>query len=264
MGNQNLQPDEWVPTAGPSSAPGDSDDAITQYQFYDAGAAANSGYFWTADVGQRAANTYITIDADDLATTWLRGGAGHRRRDDVGARLQRRRLERLGPVHADHNGRRAGPNTPPVATINDQNLHINECDHAGEPSSASAMPTAMPSRSISSTMPARPPSSGYLWTANGGQRAAGEYITVAAADLDTRRVRGGQAAGSETDVGARLRRRRLERLGRVHVGHQEGQNTAPVVTIDNQSLQINEWVALPSCHQRHRCRWRRHHPVSVL
>ena len=73
MGNQNLQPNEWVRLLGRVSAR-DSDDSITQYQLYDAGAAAGSGYFWTADVGQRAADTYITIDADDLATTWLRGG----------------------------------------------------------------------------------------------------------------------------------------------------------------------------------------------
>ena len=33
-----------------------------------------SGYFWTTDVGQRAADAYITIDADDLAAAWLHGG----------------------------------------------------------------------------------------------------------------------------------------------------------------------------------------------
>ncbi len=37
--------------------------AFTRYELYDAGAAADSGYFWTTDLGQRAANTYITIDA---------------------------------------------------------------------------------------------------------------------------------------------------------------------------------------------------------
>ncbi len=74
MGNQNLQPNEWVQLQGRLSAR-DSDNSITQYQLYDAGAAAGSGYFWTADLGRRAADTYITIDADDLATTWLRGGA---------------------------------------------------------------------------------------------------------------------------------------------------------------------------------------------
>ena len=41
-----------MPTAMPS----------TQYQFDHVGAAANSGYFWTADVGQRAANTYTPND----------------------------------------------------------------------------------------------------------------------------------------------------------------------------------------------------------
>ena len=58
----------WIST---SDADGD---LITQYQFLDAGMAADSGYFWTADIGQRAANEYITVDAADLATTWVRGG----------------------------------------------------------------------------------------------------------------------------------------------------------------------------------------------
>ena len=49
-------------------------DAATQYQFFDAGAAMGTGYLWTVDVGQRAANAYITVTAAELATTWVRGG----------------------------------------------------------------------------------------------------------------------------------------------------------------------------------------------
>ena len=41
----------WLSYAGADGQP-----VALQYQFYDAGAAAGSGYFWTADVGQRAAN----------------------------------------------------------------------------------------------------------------------------------------------------------------------------------------------------------------
>ena len=71
---QNRANNEWVPLPSILTT-GDADgDAITQYQFYDAGSAADSGYFWTVDVGQRAADTYITVNAADLGTTWVRGG----------------------------------------------------------------------------------------------------------------------------------------------------------------------------------------------
>ena len=84
-----------------------TDNAATQYQFWDGGTGADSGYFWTPDNAHHA------------------GRHGHRRcglrprqclgsrrsdrrlRDHVGARLRRHRLERLGSIHA-HDA----PNTP--------------------------------------------------------------------------------------------------------------------------------------------------------
>jgi hypothetical protein len=74
IADQTRSIDEWVPLQSILST-GDADgDTLTQYQFYDAGSAAGSGYFWTNDVGQRAADTYITVAAADLGTSWVRGG----------------------------------------------------------------------------------------------------------------------------------------------------------------------------------------------
>ena len=79
--DQTAQPDDGCHcrTACATWYTSDADsDAITQYQFYDAGAAANGGYSGPR-VGQRATNTYITVAADDLDTTSVRGGAaGHK------------------------------------------------------------------------------------------------------------------------------------------------------------------------------------------
>ena len=72
--NQSVDIDEWVPLQTLMTASDADNDVITQYQFYDAGAAAGSGYFWTADIGQQPADTNITVNAADLGTTWVRGG----------------------------------------------------------------------------------------------------------------------------------------------------------------------------------------------
>jgi hypothetical protein len=66
--NQWAKVDGWI---SKTDADGDS---ITQYQFYDAGAAASSGYFWTLQNAHHAADTYITVAAADLGWTWVRGG----------------------------------------------------------------------------------------------------------------------------------------------------------------------------------------------
>jgi hypothetical protein len=48
--------------------------AATQYQFWDSGAASNSGYFWTP-AAHHAAGTEITVAAADLGNVWVRGGS---------------------------------------------------------------------------------------------------------------------------------------------------------------------------------------------
>jgi hypothetical protein len=47
----------------------------TQYEFWDGGAAANSGYFWTPNNAHNAAETSIIVMASDIASVWVRGGA---------------------------------------------------------------------------------------------------------------------------------------------------------------------------------------------
>ncbi len=47
---------------------------VTAFQFWDSGAGANSGYFWTPDNAHHAAGTAITVDAAHLDDVWFRGG----------------------------------------------------------------------------------------------------------------------------------------------------------------------------------------------
>ena len=242
MGNQNVLPNEWIQVQGRLSA-GDSDDAITQYQFYDAGAAASSGYFWTADLGRRADNTYVTIDADDLGTTWLRGGAA------TGGELMWVRAFN-GAVWSDWDpftlttsSAGPGPNTAPVAAIGDQNLQIDGSITL-EPlvSVSDADGDAIAQYQFYDAGTAA--GSGYLWTANGGQRAAGQYITIAAADLGTVELRAGQAAGTDLMWVRAFDGAAWGAWDAFTLVTQEGANTAPVVTIDVQVSQPNASTAV--------------------
>ena len=73
--NQNLQIGDAITLANiVSVSDADGDNTVTQYQFYDGEAAADSGYLWTVNGGQRAAGQYFTIAAADLGTVELRAG----------------------------------------------------------------------------------------------------------------------------------------------------------------------------------------------
>ena len=69
-----LAVNEWGALRNWVAASDADGDAVTQYQFYDSGTAAGSGYFWTPDNAHHDALTYITVQAADLATAWVRGG----------------------------------------------------------------------------------------------------------------------------------------------------------------------------------------------
>jgi hypothetical protein len=165
-------------------------DAATQYQFYDAGAAAGSGYFWTADVGQRAANTYITVAAADVATTWVRGGS------TTGSETMWVRAFDGNDWSAWDAFTLTSTNTMPTATISNQSVSVNQWSQvSGWINYSDADGDAATQYQFYDAGAAA--SSGYLWTADVGQRAANTYITVAAADLATTWVRGAATAGSE-------------------------------------------------------------------
>jgi hypothetical protein len=191
INNQGTHNNEWTTVQGLLSTSDADGDAITQYQFYDSGAASGSGYFWTNDVGQRAADTTITVNAADLATTWVRGGSA------TGSETMWVRAFDGTDWGAWDAFTFKTQNTAPVAAINNQNLQVNEWAvvqnlvNAYDPDGDAITQYQFLDAGTAS-------GSGYLWTADVGQRAANEYVTVAADDLDTTWVRGGQAAGSET------------------------------------------------------------------
>ena len=191
VGDHNVHVNQWV-TLSQWLATSDVDgDTITQYEFLDAGLAGNSGYFWTADVGQRAANEYFTVDAADLATTWVRGGQA------VGSETMWVRAFDGTDWSAWDAFTLTSQNAAPFVAALNPMVHVNawmsmqsvvffKSDADGDPITQYQFLDAGTAAG-----------SGYIWTADIGQQPADTYITVNAADLGTTWVRGGQVTGSD-------------------------------------------------------------------
>src|SRR4030095_951821 len=73
--DHTLHPNEWSQASSWISYSDADANPATQYQFWDGGGNANSGYFWTPAHGQEAAGAGITVHPADLANVWVRGGA---------------------------------------------------------------------------------------------------------------------------------------------------------------------------------------------
>ena len=74
VGNHSLEINHWSSVAGWISYTDADNDAATQYQFWDSGTAADSGYFWTSSNAHNPAGTAITVAASDLGNVWVQGG----------------------------------------------------------------------------------------------------------------------------------------------------------------------------------------------
>ena len=66
QGTRRLHLNEWHKMQDWFSTTDADGNAITQYQFWDSGTSASSGYFWTPDNPHHAADTAITVNAADL------------------------------------------------------------------------------------------------------------------------------------------------------------------------------------------------------
>lgn len=230
--NQWSRVDGWI-----NYSDGDGDSAV-QYQFYDAGSEAGSGYFWTPDNPHHAAGAPITVNAADIDDVWLRGGASS------GAELMFvRAFDGTDWGEWDPIIFSTTPNTRPVATINDHSLSINQWSRvdswisSSDPDGDSVVQYQFYDAGADAN-------SGYFWTPNNPHHAANTPITVNAADVDDVWLRGGVTSGSEL------------MFVRAFDGLEWGEwdqfifnstpNTASVAAITDHSLRINEGVRVDS------------------
>ena len=217
--NQWSQVTSWISY---SDADGN---AATQYQFWDSGTDASSGYFWTPTMRIMQPVTDDHGRCRRSCNVWVRGGP-------------ERRLETMWVRAFDGTDWSAWdlftlprcPTPPPVATINDHSLHTNEwsqvqnwisllgrrwqCGDAvrvlGRRPARTAAISGRPTMRIS--RPAQP------------SRSLPPILPMCGFAAVRRRLR--------DHVGARLRRHRLERLGfvQLHDASQHRRRSRPSTT----------------------------------
>src|SRR5262249_68795 len=165
----------------------------TQFQLYDGGTGANSGYFWTPDNAHKPADRVVRENSwADLANVWVRGGAA-----GGSETMYVRAFDGADWRAWDSFTLTTQANNGPVATIADHSVHANEwtqvkswlsyADVAGK----AATQFQFFDGGTGAT-------SGYFWTPDNAHQPAGANITVNAVDLANVWVRGGAAGGSET------------------------------------------------------------------
>jgi hypothetical protein len=171
-------------------------DAITQYQFYDNGTAASSGYFSSSANAKYAATTMITVNAADLASVRVHGGdaAGT---DKMWVRaFDGKEWGAWDDFILTTQSQPAGQQTPPVVRIDDHTV-----------SAKSAAPvtnwlTATDANGDAITQyefydNGTAANSGYFSSGSNAHHAANTMITVNPADLASVNVHGGDAAGTD-------------------------------------------------------------------
>ena len=238
INDHSLQASQWSRVDSWISYSDANGNPATQYQFWDGGTGASSGYFWTPGNAHHAAGAAITVAASDLANVWIRGGKA-----GGSETMWVRAFDGTDWGAWDAFTFTTVANTAPVATINDHSLQANQWSRVDSWISYSDA-NGNPATQYQFWDGGTGANSGYFWTPGNAHHAAGAAITVAAADLDDVWVRGGQAGGSETmwvrafdgtDWGA------WDAFTFTTVA-----NTAPVATISDHSLQEDQWSRVDS------------------
>ncbi|QOZ29055.1 hypothetical protein [Bradyrhizobium sp. CCBAU 51753] len=235
IADHTVHVDQWSPVSNWLSYSDADGDAVTQYQFWDGGAAATSGYIWSdLGTGQQPANSTLTVAASDLSQIWIRGGS------TTGSETM---WVRAFDGHDWSNWDSftlTSQNVAPVASIADHTAHVGQWVRASNwLSSSDADGDAVTQYQLWDGGAAA--TSGYIWSDLGtGQQPANSTLTVAASDLSQIWLRGGSTTGSET------------MWVRAFDGHDWGlwdsfqfdtvTNTAPVADIADHSLHLNEWT----------------------
>ncbi|MBR1162788.1 hypothetical protein JQ569_26765 [Bradyrhizobium elkanii] len=233
--DHSVHVDQWVTVDNWLTTTDANGDAITKYQFWDSGTAATSGYFWTPDNSHWAANTTIDVSAADLANVWIRGGS------TTGSEtMWVRAFDGTAWSNWDSFTLTSTLNTVPVATINDQSLHVNQWVKP------QGWLTATDAESDTITKyqfwdAGTGTTSAYFWTPDNSHWAANTTIDVSAADLADVWIRGGSTTGSET-----MWVRAFDGIAWSNWDSftLTSTNTAPTATINDHTLNAAQWAQL--------------------
>jgi hypothetical protein len=167
-------------------------DAATQYQFWDGGSAAGGPGIWLVGSGYQTPGTAISVNASDLNNIWI-GGSTTAGTETMYVRA----FDGAAWGNWDSFALTTPANTPPVATINDQSLTINQYSQAANWLSYSDAENS-PATWFQFWDGGSGASTARFWTASGGYQDAGTAISVAAADINDIWAGGATAPGTET------------------------------------------------------------------
>ena len=212
--DHSLHLDQWSQVAGWISYSDADGNAATQYQFWDSGTGATSGYFWTPDQSPRMRRTRPSPSRPPISPTSGCAAASGRRTRPCGCAPSTAPTGATGtrsPSRRWRTRRRWRPSTTTACTSTS-----GRRSRAGSPTRT---PTAMRRPSISSGTAAPAPTAAISGRRSNAHHAADTVITVALPISPMSGCAAAQARRRGDDVGARLRRHRLGRLGLVHLHH---------------------------------------------
>ncbi|TPQ28740.1 hypothetical protein C2U70_29200 [Bradyrhizobium guangdongense] len=194
IADHSVHLNQWVRASNWLSYSDADGDAATQYQFWDGGSGATSGFIWSdLGTGQQPANSTLTVAASDLSQIWYHGGSA------TGSEtMWVRAYDGHQWGNWDSFNFTTVTNTPPVAAIADQSVHVNDWTRVTNwLSTSDAEGDAVTRYQFFDGGTAG--TSGYYWSDLGtGQQPASTTFEVAASDVSQIWVRGGSVPGSET------------------------------------------------------------------
>ncbi|WP_244482173.1 hypothetical protein, partial [Bradyrhizobium pachyrhizi] len=235
ISDQSVHMDQWVTVNNWLTASDADGDAITTYQFWDGGTAATSAYFWTPTNSHWDANTTIEVSAADLANAWIHGGSA------VGSEtLWVRGFDGTAWSNWDSFTLTSTVNTAPVATINDQSLHVNQWTKPqGWLTTSDAEGDTITKYQFWDGGTGA--NSAYFWTADNSHWAANTTIDVSASDLANLWIQGGSTTGSETMWVRAFDGTAWSNWDSFNL---TSTNTAPTATINDHTLNAAQWAQL--------------------
>lgn len=236
ISDHTLHINEWAQVSNWLSYSDANGNAATRYQFWDGGSSSDSGYFWTSSNEHWAANTVIDVAAADVNGVFVRGGVNFGGSAET---MWVRAFDGYQWGNWDSFTLTTQANARPVATIADRTVVDNQWSQVSNWISYSDG-DGEPAARYQFWDGGSAANSGYFWTNDNEHWAANTVIDVAAADVNGVFVRGGSVAGAETMWVRAFDGREWGNWDSFTLTTQ--MNVAPVATIANHNLAVNQWA----------------------
>ena len=177
VNDHTLNAAQWAQLVNWTTSSDADGDAITKYQIWDGGGAANSAYFWTPTNSHVAAGTAVDVAASDLANVWVQGGTA-----GGSETMYIRAFDGTTWGAWDSFTVTSLANHAPAVAINNQALHINAWSQIGSLLTYSDA-DGHPATQYQFWDGGAAANSGYFWTPENSHWAANTAIDVLALSL---------------------------------------------------------------------------------